>query len=34
MKKITFAILFGNRGFFPGSVIAAAREEMCCETEI
>ena len=29
MKKITFAILFGNRGFFPGSVIAAAREEMC-----
>ena len=29
MRKITFAILFGNRGFFPGSVIAAAREEMC-----
>ena len=29
MKNITFAILFGNRGFFPGSVIAAAREEMC-----
>ena len=29
MKKITFAVLFGNRGFFPGSVIAAAREEMC-----
>ena len=29
MKKITFALLFGNRGFFPGSVIAAAREQMC-----
>ena len=29
MKKITFALLFGNRGFFPGSVIASAREEMC-----
>ena len=29
MKKIKLAILLGNRGFFPGSVIAAAREEMC-----
>ena len=29
MKNVTFAILFGNRGFFPGSVIASAREEMC-----
>ena len=29
MKNITFAILFGNRGFFPESVIASAREEMC-----
>lgn len=29
MKKITLALLLGNRGFFPGSVIADAREEMC-----
>ena len=29
MKKIKLAILLGNRGFFPGSVIATAREEMC-----
>lgn len=29
MRKITFAVLFGNRGFFPGGVIAKAREEMC-----
>ena len=29
MKKTTFALLFGNRGFFPGSVIETAREEMC-----
>lgn len=27
-KKITFALFFGNRGFFPGEVIASAREEM------
>lgn len=26
--KITFALYFGNRGFFPGEVIAKAREEM------
>lgn len=26
--KTTFALFFGNRGFFPASVIAAAREEM------
>ena len=26
---MTFALYFANRGFFPGSVIAAAREEMC-----
>ena len=25
---MTFALYFGNRGFFPGSLIAAAREEM------
>ncbi len=27
-NKITFALFFGNRGFFPGEVIASAREEM------
>lgn len=33
MKTMTFALLFGNRGFFPGSVIATAREEMCRAVE-
>lgn len=28
MKKTTFALFFGNRGFFPGEVIADARREM------
>ncbi len=28
MKKSTFALFFGNRGFFPASLIASAREEM------
>lgn len=28
MKKMTFAILFGNRGFFPESLIAGARRDM------
>ncbi|MBO5010736.1 MAG: hypothetical protein J6D20_08585 [Clostridia bacterium] len=28
-EKITFALLFANRGFFPGDVIADARREMC-----
>ncbi len=28
MDKPTFALFFGNRGFFPGALIAAAREEM------
>jgi L-fucose isomerase-like protein len=28
MKKTTFALFFGNRGFFPASLIAGAREEM------
>lgn len=28
MKKTTFAVFFGNRGFFPASLIAGAREEM------
>ena len=28
MHKTTFALFFGNRGFFPASLIASAREEM------
>lgn len=28
MSKMTFALYFGNRGFFPESLIAGAREEM------
>ena len=28
MRKMTFALYFGNRGFFPGSLIAKARNEM------
>src|SRR5512136_936981 len=28
MTKTTFALFFGNRGFFPASLIAGAREEM------
>lgn len=28
MKKLTFALYFGNRGFFPESLVASAREEM------
>lgn len=33
MKKTTFALYFGNRGFFPGELVAAAREKMvkACE---
>ena len=27
--KMTFAVYFGNRGFFPGELIGAARKEMC-----
>ena len=27
-KKITFALYFGNRGFFPGESIADARTEL------
>ena len=27
-KNVTFALFFGNRGFFPGEVIADARREM------
>ena len=28
MRKMTFALYFGNRGFFPESLIAGARQEM------
>lgn len=28
VKKTTFAVFFGNRAFFPGSLMAAAREEL------
>ena len=28
MKKTTFALFFGNRGFFPASLIAGARQEL------
>ena len=28
-EKITFALFFANRGFFPGEVIADARRELC-----
>ncbi len=33
MKKTTFALYFANRGFFPGELIASARENMikACE---
>jgi L-fucose isomerase-like protein len=31
MKKSAFALFFGNRGFFPASLIASAREEMVNE---
>ena len=27
-KKLRFAVFFGNRGFFPGEVVAQARKEM------
>ena len=33
MKKTTFALYFGNRGFFPGEVIASARKEMVSACE-
>ncbi|MFH0937887.1 MAG: hypothetical protein V1899_01160 [Planctomycetota bacterium] len=33
MKKTTFALFFGNRGFFPGSLMAGARKEMVEELE-
>ncbi|HEY3378356.1 MAG TPA: hypothetical protein VGL77_12765 [Armatimonadota bacterium] len=29
MRPTTFALYFGNRGFFPESLIAGARREMC-----
>jgi L-fucose isomerase-like protein len=33
VKKSTFALYFGNRGFFPKSLIAGARDEMRCILE-
>ena len=27
-ENVTFALFFGNRGFFPGELIAGARKEM------
>ncbi|MCX7038052.1 MAG: hypothetical protein NT005_02800 [Spirochaetes bacterium] len=27
-KKTTFALFYGNRGFFPASIIAEARSEL------
>ena len=33
MKKNVFALYFANRGFFPGSVIKSAREEMIAAVE-
>jgi L-fucose isomerase-like protein len=31
MKKTTFAVFFGNRGFFPASLIAGARQDLKSE---
>lgn len=33
MAKTTFALFFGNRGFFPGELIADARKEMAAACE-
>ena len=33
MKKTTFALYFGNRGFFPGELIADARRDMIAACE-
>ncbi len=33
MKKLTFALYFGNRGFFPGELIASARKELAAAVE-
>ena len=32
-EKITFALYFGNRGFFPGELIADARKELAKAVE-
>lgn len=34
MPKSTFALFFGNRGFFPAALIASARQELECELNI
>ena len=33
MKQTTFALYFGNRGFFPGELVADARAAMCAACE-
>ena len=33
MKKTTFALYFGNRGFFPGELIAGARRDLVAACE-
>lgn len=33
MKKQTFALYFGNRGFFPETLIASARDEVAAAVE-
>lgn len=32
-QTLTFALYFGNRGFFPGELIAGARTEMIAAVE-
>ena len=32
-EKITFALFFANRGFFPGELIADARKDMIAALE-
>ena len=34
MDKTTFALFFGNRGVFPASLIAGAREDMTRELHL
>ena len=33
MQKTTFALFFGNRGFFPGELVAGAREALVAACE-
>ncbi|MEI8078844.1 MAG: hypothetical protein WCH61_04345 [bacterium] len=32
-KRVTFALYFGNRGFFPESLVASARQELSTQVE-